>query len=156
MNNDVNSNTNLIEVKKWSLLSEEEKKFYVGNFLENYQQYTNTKVFTGIKNRFSFSIKSIISRYVRTYAIAFIFLIVFVFLANFINIGLLIFLAILFFGFYSFFSKLYSGLRNIASIKDRKSNKKDKGEMFVDYLYENNVIFDSDVKPAMVLEVYKD
>ena len=72
---DNNNDENLLEVKKWSLLSEEEKKFYVNNFLVSYKEYTKTKVFTNLKSRLKiFSISGFISGIVRTYLSYVVFL----------------------------------------------------------------------------------
>ena len=141
-------NSELLNKKKWSELPEDDKAIHVKCFLDNYSRYNKYKVVDSIKTE------------IKAYFVESIKKIFYVFVAM-VVLGIIITLipnlmVLLFLFFLYIIYKLYIELKNLSAIKQTIKNKKTKGSLFIEYLNENNIIYDTDISPSMILELYKE
>ncbi len=147
-NKDENNLNETVKEKKWSSLSEEEKTFYVQDFLDSYKLYNKTKIIEGVKD----SVKSSVYDFFKYMAFLFVCLILLTIVAKIF--GGIVALFVFIIGLVSL--RAAEGLNSIKSLLVKREPRKNKGNMFLDYLNTNGIILDTDISPSMILELYRE
>jgi hypothetical protein len=151
-NSNIDNNENILikpkEEKKWSELSEEEKSFHVHNFLDSYKLYNKTKLIEGVKDSVASSVINT-AKYILFLLVSLVILTIVADIFGGVT-------AVIVFIFGLIALRMVDGVNSIKSLVAKKEPKKNKGDMFLDYLSENSIIYDTDISPMMVLELYKE